>query len=305
MVTYGHCNRHSGKCDTQSVGEPWRSLKDAFEDHRAARDHRATALVIEFLKAFPQEDPLLADELTQSRSAALHECQDALRRDWDFGKELENATSQGLIREEERARHDATIASIESSLTEIEGFGVEHAKLAEIAVVMEQKRQGAVEEARSWLDGSKIAADHPDRSRIEQLLGRGDVLAANEYIQALIDGQPLPLNREQRDHFVEFFPDASRQLEVTLTKRAERPEFQIVAKVRKSESLPGLNMSGVPGGAASGRNARSLVHRQETKAYHRVTSQNDLETLGFKIQRVEIKKGRSTNSGRGWYRPSA
>jgi len=270
-----------------------RSWKGAYEDHSVARNHRATAMVIEYLETCPEDGMRLAGGFAESRSVDLHECRDALRRACDFArKELENATSQGLIREEERAKHDATIASIESSLTEIERFDVEHVRLVEIEAVMAKKRQRAIEEAWSRLDGSGIAADQPDRARIEQVLGRGDVLTANEYIQALIDGQPLPLSPERPDHFVQFFPDAFRQLEVTVTKRAERPDVEIVAKVRKGESLPGLNMREVPGAQAH-RAARMLEAWFTAKKQRRINEEQVrtiLETVGFKTQRIEVKK---------------
>ena len=49
------------------LADPGRNWKGAYEDHRAARDHRATAMVIEYLADVPpQGDARLADEFSNS-----------------------------------------------------------------------------------------------------------------------------------------------------------------------------------------------------------------------------------------------
>jgi len=269
---------------------PGRSWRGAYEAHRASRDHRATAMVIEFLEEGSQDCRRLADELAQCRSVDLQECRDALDRDCESArKQLESSTSQGLIREEERAKHDAMITSIESSLAEIERFGPTHAKLKEIATVMETKRQSAVKEARGRLDAAGIAIDHPDRIRIDQVLERGDVLTANEYIQALSDRQPLPITDERSDRFSHFFPEAFHQLEDFFKKRVDRSEFEIISKIKNSESIPGLGMGGVPG--AQAQRAAKMLEAWFTAKKQRSVSETQtrtiLETIGFKILKVE------------------
>jgi hypothetical protein len=93
---------------------------------------------------------------------------------------------------------------------EVLDFTVPFTTLDDIHAVIAEHRRNRVSEVRSRLDRELPGADASFVERVQRALDQGDFLAANEYIDAALDGRDVA--PEVRDEpFDHFFPEFTRQ----------------------------------------------------------------------------------------------
>lgn len=268
--------------------QPWENILAAWSE---LRDHEATARILAGLEATAADPPTL-DQLSRLRAQHLAECCAALRRDIEeTRRQIEGAVAYGLLRETDRLVLVAEIQRIENELPALRRFAAAHERLAQIRSGIERERQERVADARERLKGAQIAPAHPAYRRIEAVLDAGDALAANEYIDMVGAGQPLPDQEPTVDIFTAFFPpavhDLARFLEDTNAPRfIERTigEIREFARGRlrgyRVANLESQNVAGPQAAQAAELLAAWFEIKQARRLDLRLASRI-VETLGF------------------------
>jgi hypothetical protein len=100
-----------------------------------------------------------------------------------------------------------------------------------------------VEEARHRVSNAGLPADHPALARIQEVLDRGDIFSANDYLEMACRGEELPAAGTAPDPFLDFFPDKARDLDDFLAKRGVR---EFLRRLRAGEAVCGLELARVP-----------------------------------------------------------
>jgi len=265
----------------------------AFGCRRDLKDHEATERIIEYLAQQPNRS-IDTDELTQIRDKHIKECQEALRRDVaDSLKQVESAFALGLLREGDRERLAARVSAVERSINKVLRFFEKHDELRSIRSEIQERQRTEVDGVRKRLERSQLPEDHPASARIKELLNKADVLTANEYIDAVLAGLPLPGLGEHGGTFIDFFPHKAEAIAEFLEAEKNSPQA-VVRKVRNREGFCGIDMKKVPGAqtdqAADSLDAWFTARRSQT--IYDEGAKKILPYLGFKVLRLEIIKSR-------------
>src|SRR5690606_10251644 len=69
-----------------------------------------------------------------------------------------------------------------------------------------------INSVRQRLTNSEIPPDDPNYKRIVEVLDKDDILAANDYIDMVQQGQTLPEDRGRSHVFEEFYPKGARDI---------------------------------------------------------------------------------------------
>ena len=181
------------------------SWPQALEAQSEKRNHEATARIIEYLEAYPQEGVSI-DTLKTSRTKHLDDCHAALRRDIESTRhDVNNALTFGWLRESEFRDYDATLENMLLSLEETVRFVEKHAELQSMRHALDEKRTADVETAWARLQTEHISSEHPAHDRIRHVLEIGDVSTANEYIDMVSHERPLPDEQVLTNTFAAVF----------------------------------------------------------------------------------------------------
>lgn len=272
----------------------WQS---AFDEHIKARDHEATARVIEFLELSGPPSVDIA-ELKRSRQKSLEECQAALLRDADDTlREVGNAVAQGLLREEEYLQKSAQIIKLQVDTASVLNFEKVHRELEVIREEIKSKRSEEIDAARKRLEALSLPPNNPAFSRIGHSLDQGDLLSANEYIEMVRNKAALPELANQINDFARFFPETLKGIEAFMEppSQANRPDpLKMVKEIRsysrghfRSYSIGPVDMFHVAGVQAA-QAADMLEAWFGLKKTQRVDDTNLSQVLGgFGLRSIE------------------
>jgi hypothetical protein len=178
------------------------------------RDHVITGQIIEFMEAEKLESISAREELRKKRSRGIEACRDALRRTIeDVQKKVEYASAFGLLSEAERAQYLNHIRIIEESVDSLLRYRAEFAVLDDIKTQLSAARLNASVLVRDKMQGAHIDPTGDAGVRIEAALQEGDILSANEYLDLVKKGHPIPEKSNDRVIFDSFFPEMLIHLE--------------------------------------------------------------------------------------------
>ncbi|MEB3830189.1 hypothetical protein [Phormidium sp. CCY1219] len=277
------------------IAQSYSDWRQSFENQTDSRNHEATERIIEYLQNYP-EASINIDELEEVRIESLKECRDSLKRDAKETKsQIEGAVAFGILQEADRAKYAAKIVEIENNFDEILRFDRSHNQLDRIKSSIQDQKTIAIEHVRNRLEYLSISEKHPNARRISELLDKGDVLTANEYIDMVNRGNELPETKLETDTFSDFFPK----------KAIEIGEFMedipgpgiAIKKVRDRDRFCNIDLRR-PTGAQTERAAEMLeawfnAKRVGTGRNSQPTiDENDartiLESLGFNPVKIEV-----------------
>jgi hypothetical protein len=234
----------------------------AFAIQSEAKDHRATAWVIEALEARP-EGKELAARLRLQRDQAVQQCRQAIRCKLDETRgSIEQAVCYDLITDEERNRFLGVVEEGRLLLDEISDFAAEECRLENIDRLILDKRQqrvGEVEQKLRETADSIVPGCRDALEIVRQTLDRGDFLSANEYIELLRTGQPLDRVVEPaRNVIADFFPAFVLRFNAFMEGDGRsRPEARdVVERIREAprgrgRTIGPIDMHAVPGPQAA------------------------------------------------------
>lgn len=282
----------------------------AFAIQSAARDHRATARVIEALDARPEGKDLAA-RLRLEREQAVQQCRQSLRRKIEQTRSsIEQAVCYDLITDEERNRFLGIVEENRLLLDDVSDFAAEQGRLEAIDHLILDKRQERVREVERKVKETSDSIS-PDRRQaldiVRQTLDRGDFLSANEYIELLRAGQPLDRVAEpSRNVIAEFFPSFVLRFNAFMEGDGRhRPEARdVVERIREAargrvRTIGPIDMHAVPGPqAAEAGDMLTAWLRLKTRS---PAMNKELTTLltGLGLRDVRLE-GSSTNLPPHW-----
>ena len=107
-------------------------------------------------------------------------------------KEAYGALTFGLLQENDFKDYESDLDYMLSSLQETVKFTQKHDHLKSMCLALNEKREVKIGAARRRLQTEKIGPEHPAYSKISHVLETGDALTANEYIETVLKGLPLP-----------------------------------------------------------------------------------------------------------------
>lgn len=216
---------------------------EAFRAQAEDRDHLATGLLLAHAEAGGAPG-LDLEALSRRREEGLAECRLELEADLRATrKQVEEAVAFGLLREEDRAELMAQVRGAERRLPEVLRFGPERERLAALREGIAKRRREQVEQTRRRVAESGLLPGHPALPRIHQVLDRGDVFSANDYLEMALRDEELPSPEGAPDPLREFFPERARELDDFLARQGPR---EFVRRLRQGESLCGLDLARVP-----------------------------------------------------------
>ena len=180
-------------------------------------DHVGTSLLIAEASAHGWADEVEIARLQADREALVGACRtDLNERLVGLSHRIEQAVMHGLLTETDRADLVARVGALQSAVDDTAAFDAIREDVGQVEARLDRVRAERVADLRSRMEQEAVTADHPDRSRIEAVLAQGDVLTAEEYIDFIRRGVPIPTRAEQRDPFTEFFPAMVRAAEAGL-----------------------------------------------------------------------------------------
>ena len=275
------------------------SWPQVLEAQSKVRNHEATARIIEYLEAHPV-DGISVDTLRTAREKHLDDCHAALRRDIETTRQEVNiALTFGWLRESEFRDYDSTLENMLLSLEETVRFVEKHESLQSIRHALDEKRAAYVETARTRLQTEQISSEHPAYDRICRVLDIGDVSTANEYIDMVSHGRPLPEEQVLTSTFEEFFPEGCEKITDFLEPPyPPRPDpLKIVSGIReyakgrrRTYELGPIDMGSVAGKQAE--QAADMLEAwfkvKKTQKIDRAAAQTILMHLGFNPLEITI-----------------
>ncbi|MBR8839969.1 MAG: hypothetical protein DSM106950_39720 [Stigonema ocellatum SAG 48.90 = DSM 106950] len=269
----------------------------AFDIHCEKCDHEATERIIEYLRTLPK-DTTNFEELERVREESICECRDSLQRDIkETRNKIESAVALGILKEADRADYAAVIVEIEKDIQKTFRFYQEHNKLETIKSAIDEKKKLAIQNVRQRLTSLSLGLENSNHIRIIELLDKGDVLTANEYIDMLERGDTIPEPKIDLDDFSDFFPEKVAEFDKFMEDISKNP-LVVIQKVQKRESFCGINLKRPPG-AATDRAAEMLTAWFSAKRSRSIEQKNIqviLATQGFNTVQIRV----NPCGGRTW-----
>ncbi|MBI3801876.1 MAG: hypothetical protein HY268_33510 [Deltaproteobacteria bacterium] len=202
----------------QLISDEQFNWQKAFEGRCEARDHQGTLLIVEYLEKYPTKG-IDVGQLRDLRDKHLQSCRDALQRDVEeTRRQVEGAVAFGLLMEKEHTEYNGELEAVALSSRAILNFAEKHRGLAGVRGQIDKKRVAQVAGAQRRLEGLPGGSANPSYNRILAVLDRGDVLAANEYIDMTLKGLPLPASEARTQAFRNYFPEIFHDIEAYLEK---------------------------------------------------------------------------------------
>ena len=276
------------------------SWRIAFSKHAVEdRDHLATQRIIEFLELEKLESPQIIQELREERLKHLTLCREALLRDVSIvRKEVEHAAAFGLLTETQRVRHLETARSLEVSVESLVTFWAESNRINSLRLELQESRKAASELVREKMRSAGIDLASPDANRINAILIEGDILCANEYLDLIRQGQPLPDESKESDLFKSFFPNTLNEIEESVNEN--QPIGVLINKIEHGRVFAGIRFGAVPvDQRAETVNLISAWHalkRNKNVGTQKETLKTLLTLLGFRVEDLTD----SYNMHRAW-----
>ncbi len=284
------------RLESLSAGaEPdWDGVLEVFG---AQGDHQRCARILEALQRVPETvAPDLVTALKEQHDARLRKARLQLREEISrVRKELENAVAHGLLNEKHRTDLNARLEMAEAlwkDSLDVRGLLED---VSAVSAEIRQKERQQIVECRRRLDQA-LPPGHPVRARIVEVLDRGDVLTAHEWIDLALKGEDPPPAAPAEDHFVRFFSRV-RDLDLLLERHNPRALIDAVAHrdPRFDRELVRIT------GAEAGRAAHALQTWHELKRSHSAEGEQlreILDFLGFELSDVAPVQGQRDR----WYR---
>jgi hypothetical protein len=193
-----------------------RSAQDAYEGFAKAYDFPGIERLIDTLRA--EGDDATADRLADRRSEDVKISRERLKRLADTAdKELAFALFAALVSESESVHLGSVLARYRNPVADV--FRAARRELEVIIQQVAAARDRAIEEARAQL--SELECTGEVRGRITELLDRGDLVTAQEFLAQLTAGSyGLPAETATDETFGEFWPHFIDEA-VTLASRGD------------------------------------------------------------------------------------
>jgi len=222
------------------IAEDRRSALQVYEQRQGRRDHLGNRQLIEWLERSrdaEQAEKLqkrLESDLSQGRIVLIKDAEDAQLA-------VQNAVSFGWLRDSLRAELAASVEAVKLAAAQHERLGPLHDKLNEVRSRVTEARGEQRKLTEAALTAESITIGHPAYAAITDCLARGDMFTANEYIEFVRRGQPVPTEATARNRFDHFFPKVASDLGEALSRQTGIPD--LLRAVKAGAKFEGLDFS--------------------------------------------------------------
>ncbi len=194
-----------------------RDWKQAIRARQEIGDHEAISRIIQYLEANAAEPAVDFEALLKEQDKRLHEFRDGLQKDIEeTRRQIEKATLLDLLHEAERNRLNSRVERIESSLREIYRFREKHEELASIRREIGEKLANEQKIFKRRFEKIGVTERHPAYARLARVLQQNDFRTANEYLEILKSGDPIPESKSEQNVFDNFFPAKIKTIQDSL-----------------------------------------------------------------------------------------
>lgn len=265
----------------------------AYRDKCSAGDYETADRVIEFIKKSNKKDVDLTHWQT-FRERTYREHREALSSQIETTRSrIDGAVALGLLTEEQQLRFSKETNLISENQQKITYFPEVMEKLQRAVNDISEIRLDQLEQVKKRMLMVGINDSHPEHGKVAELISKGDVLTANEYINLISSGQALP-EPAGHDRFQSFFPARAREIETYLEK-SDSPK--LIRKIQRNERVPGTDVHTITGAQAH-RAAEIFEAWLTVKNARKITVQQGqviLNGLGFNVIEAKLKTiGRSS-----------
>ncbi|MBI5100382.1 MAG: ATP-binding protein [Nitrospirae bacterium] len=279
------------------LAKPTIDWNQVFQSKCDIGDHDGTLKIIDYLSR-RVVDQVDTDALQRRRDKVLKDAQSVMKISLaNSKKEVEKAFAFGTLKEAERAKYISSVEGLELTLNDVMRFSEKHKQLDNMRSEIEQIRKNAVTQTRQIIDSLPFNMDKANYERICKVLDKGDILSANEYIEIIRAGQPLPEIAEERDEFLDFFVHKYAPLYEFLQK--SESNNRLIDDVSRGRSIGPISLTQVPGPQAK-EASKLLTAWFEAKTANMTireeTARDILRGLGF----IPMKVVKEKTAGRLW-----
>lgn len=287
-----------GKEIINLVEQNYCTFEEAFYTRSNNKDHEATGRIIEYFHAY-RETLVDIDQLEQQRNRDISYCLEELNKAVkETQKLLEENVALGLLRETERLDYAGQIEGINNAIATTLRFFEKFSHLETISNAINTKRQEKIDETRKKLI-QELGQENPAFTRISSVLDKGDVLTANEYIDMVQRGRPIPEPEKRESAFIEFFKDYASIENVLESARNRTVRRDLINQIKKGKSIGSLQMQQVPG--AQAQQASEMLEawfKAKEKKNQPITETGEevrkiLRYLGFNTTQIAINQVRN------------
>ncbi|NEO52973.1 MAG: sigma-70 family RNA polymerase sigma factor [Okeania sp. SIO3B5] len=266
--------------------------QQAFQERCQQQDHEATERIIEYLQVNPSES-INIERLKQERERQISNCRNYLRGAIaQTSKQVENAVVSGLLRETERSDYVAQIENIENTIESTLRFSEKLDLLKNIDKVIQDKRLEETEEVRQKLNNLDLEPENYSYVRISKVLEQGDIFTANEYIDKVRDGRPLPPEETESGNtfkdFLDKYPDLKDEMDKALKSR--RPKRELIDNVKKGRNIGVLQMPDGEQAQQASEMLKTWLSVKGKKQPEPEDIRKILLPLGFNIIKLDTKQ---------------
>lgn len=263
------------------------TLEQAFEGRATAGDMRGAELLMQSARDTGSLQRLQVrwkQELESSRTEMRRAIEEARR-------EVEIGSAYSYLPESARLKAEATLVQIEAGLEAIRRFDIELPRVTALRRQVERAREEKTAGIREQLAGLPDTVEkRADRAEVEAVLARGDIATANEYLQRMLNGQPVwPDGDRPRDAFSAFFPTEAAELESWLGAQGRDAVAQAI---RQGHGIPGLDASEVESTQRelAVRAYSAWLDMKARRQCERSRLDTLLRGLGFTVQMLEQRE---------------
>lgn len=278
----------------------------------------ALARQIARIAAEPQDQRASFEQRLERRDLeAAGRILECLRSSGDERAEIWQAEYQNSLRENREALHrviqerwrlllsSVAFVTVEDRRSELEGrlkaleAELEHNRIRRFDLALrdldelEADVRGAVEQRLEDLRGQlgeiqgTIAAE--DLARITQVIARGDLLSAEEYLQRVLAGERIQAAQPNRNETLEhFFPGGMARIESELHHTGI--QGQLAQRVGSQRDFAGLSFSAIPGAQAkeAAQMLRDWLTMKRDGKVHKEELRHVMSALGFAVREIRF-----------------
>ena len=260
------------------------TVKNSFEQRLINGDLSAAEQTLNWITTErPEEKDWFLEQFKLSQTKLKHE----LSREINAVREkVEIGLAHGYVSDADRHTYDAKLVEWEKFSSDNSVFRMEDARreFLEIESQLESFLQEQKNKTLTELNSLNIDCDEEWYIQISKAIDQDDIVSANEIIDRVRNGEPIP-SRETKDNFEfsEFFPTSIRNIDKALEKTSRNTT--VVTQIKKGGKIAGLNF-----GKVSGAQRNSAAHML-TAWYQLKSAKNKISDIREKVKEVFSELG--------------
>ncbi|TLS54096.1 hypothetical protein FE782_01765 [Paenibacillus antri] len=273
----------------------WQEL---FEYFLEFQDLGAARRVLDNVPQEEKDEAGAIDAAMQALQERLYQHREAMQRTHDYSvKQIEQAYGFTWISENERFNLIDELEELQGRIKEMERFVEPRARLRDIDVHLNAKREEKVEHFLQTLGEAGIDVSNERFGRFRAVLDKGDIPTADEYLNYFRENNELPEIEERHNYFSDFFEDKYEALYKFSVEGNGRSANYVIENVKNRGSLGPISLNLNQVSSKQAQNASNMMAAWYAMKTKKTTSPQTaaqakiiLEQLGFIVKSVTVKQ---------------